>query len=302
MKPFQQLAFDAVPAVPNRPHGYFDVPHRSIEVDSKPFGPVRIHVREAGDGEPLLLIHGLMTTSYSWRYVIEPLAQRFRVIAPDLVGCGASDKPVVDYSVENVARFVAELQEALGVRGCRVVGNSMGGYVCMRLAQQDPAAMSKLVNIHSPGLPMFRLHALKTALALPGSEVLFHWLIRRDPLRWAHTRVHYWDESVKSLEEAHAYGDPLAKEDGRTALSRYLRDTMAPAGIERFVAELRRQPFPVPLRLIYARRDPMVPPEVGTGLHALVPEAELIWLDRCSHFAHVDRPEKLVELIAEFAS
>jgi pimeloyl-ACP methyl ester carboxylesterase len=53
---------------------------------SRPFGELRVHYREHGKGEPLLLIHGLMTTSYSWRYVYSALGSRYRIIAPDLPG------------------------------------------------------------------------------------------------------------------------------------------------------------------------------------------------------------------------
>src|SRR6187551_1728136 len=70
----------------------------------------RIGVRHkvTGEGPPIVLVHGLMTSSYSWRYLLEPLGRRYRVFAPDLVGAGLSDKPLgLQYSVENVARFVA---------------------------------------------------------------------------------------------------------------------------------------------------------------------------------------------------
>ena len=70
-----------------------------------------------------------MTTSYSWRYVVDELARRWRVLAIDLPGCGRSDKPKrARYGAGELARFLVELVDALGIRGCRVVGNSMGGY------------------------------------------------------------------------------------------------------------------------------------------------------------------------------
>ena len=255
-------------------------------------------MREKGDGEPLLLIHGLMTTSYSWRYLIDPLAEQFRVIAPDLVGCGCSDKPRADYGPSRLAEFIGELQDALGIRGCGVVGNSLGGYLCMQLALADPQSMRKLINIHSPGVPMARLYALKNVLRLPASRALLKWWVRRDVHRWAHGRVHYWDETVKSLEEARQYGDPLADDAGVTAFVHYLTDALDPAAMRRFVGALAS--FPVPLQLIYARRDPMVPPSVGKRLHALLPAAELLWLDDCSHFVQVDQPETLTQLIRDY--
>src|SRR4051812_46278441 len=92
-RPFRRLPYATLPAMPTRPHPYFDAPTRELSMTSAHLGRLKIHYREHGAGEPLLLIHGLMTSSYSWRYVLEALGARFRVIAPDLPGAGRSDAP-----------------------------------------------------------------------------------------------------------------------------------------------------------------------------------------------------------------
>jgi pimeloyl-ACP methyl ester carboxylesterase len=167
--------------------------------------------------------------------------------------------------------------------------------------------MSRLVNIHSPGIPEARLWALHAALALPGMRSLVAALARRDPERWAHENVHYFDERLKSLEEAREYGAPLATREGSRAFARYLAETVAPgpmADLKKRLEALRgaERAFPVPLLMIYARRDPMVPPSIGERLHALIPDSELCWLDDSSHFPQVDSPERLVALISKFVS
>jgi pimeloyl-ACP methyl ester carboxylesterase len=298
-RPFVQGRFRDLPETPRRPHAFYDLPLRHVEVASRHFGPVRIAYREIGEGPPLLLVHGLMTTGYSFRYLMPELA-RFRVIAPDLVGCGKSDKPAVRYAPAAVAAFVGELLSALDLRGCDVVGNSMGGYLAMQLALDDPGAMRRLVNIHSPGLPLARLYALRAAMALPGAPRLLHRLVLRDPLRWAHRNVHYHDESLKSLEEAREYGEPLATRAGCDAFARYLGETLDPFAMRRFAARLAAAPFPVPLLLLYATTDPMVPPVVGHRLAALVPDAEMVWLEGTSHFMHVDTPRPVAEHVIRF--
>jgi pimeloyl-ACP methyl ester carboxylesterase len=305
LRPFEQLAFDSLPETPSRPHAFSRMQTRELELDSSCFGRHRVHVRELGSGPPLLLIHGLMTTSYSWRYVAEPLSQRFRVITPDLVGCGRSDKPDRSYAPAALASWIGELMRALGIRGCTVIGNSLGGYLCIQLALRDPDAIGRLVDIHSPGVPELRLWALHAALALPGARALIAALARRDPERWAHRNVHYFDERLKSREEAREYGAPLAGTDGARAFVRYLAETIAPRPMGALLGALERrksdgQPFPVPLLLIYARRDPMVSPRVGVRLAELIPSAELVWLEDSSHFAQVDSPEELLELALPF--
>lgn len=302
MEPFEPLPLEHLPEKPRLPHAYFDAGARAVRVDSERFGAHEAHVRELGAGPPLLLVHGLMTTGYSWRYVIAPLARRFRVIAPDLVGCGRSDKPAGAYTVEALASWLGDLVRALGVRGCAVVGNSLGGHVCRRLALDDPGAMRALVDIHSPVLPEARYAALHAALAVPGARALLGALIRRDPRRWAHRHVHYFDETRKSLEEAREYGEPLATDEGARAFARWLSDAMAPAGFRAMARDLgalaaAKRPFPVPLTLVYARRDPMVRPENGAQMARWFPDAELVWLERSSHFPQVDTPDELVAIV-----
>jgi pimeloyl-ACP methyl ester carboxylesterase len=297
VKPFQRGRFEELPQEPKRPHRYFEIPGRELRLQSVHFGALDLHYRELGSGPPLLLIHGLMTTSYSWRYVIDDLARDFRVVAPDLPGCGRSAKPRVRYSGPALARLILEFQQALAIPGCLTVGNSMGGYLCMRAAQLDPGAFKKLVNIHSPGPSAARYLALNLALSLPPLRSLLSWYVRRAPRRWAHRNVHYYDESLKSLEEAGEYGDPLGTADGADAFIRYLWHTFDPGELRQFMKDLR--PLPMPLLLLYSRQDPLVPPAIGPELQRKT-NAELRWLDETSHFAHVDTPQKVLDAIRPF--
>ncbi|MGE3672169.1 MAG: alpha/beta fold hydrolase, partial [Polyangiaceae bacterium] len=201
--------------------------------------------------------------------------------------------------------WIRELVHALRIEGCAAVGNSLGGYLCMRAVLADPKLFSRLVNVHSPFRPEARLYALRTALSLPGSQRVLAAVIRRDPQRWTHRNVHYYDESLKSLEEAREYGAPLATEGGVKAFIQYLSRTVDPRGFKELLQELserrrRKRPFPVPLMLIYADRDPMVKPVNGLVLHHLVPDARYEVLKDASHFSHVDAPERTLELLFDF--
>lgn len=294
MVPFRRGRFSELPEQPRVPHGYARSQGHELDLHSEPFGRIRVHHRSLGEGPPLLLVHGLMTTSYSWRYVLEPLARHFTVHAPDLVGAGRSDKPLgARYSLPNLATFVAEYQRAVGIVGCPVIGNSLGGAICVELLQRAPASMSRLLVLHAPGFPEPRLWALKLALAIPGVESALAWFIRRDPQRWAHRNVHYWDESLKSLEEAREYGAPLADDAGARTFIRYLKDAVDPLGFMRLQRSIRNRALGAepPVLLLYARDDPMVPPALGPRWAEALPEARLTWIEEGSHFAHVDAVE-----------
>lgn len=302
-EPFVQLPFSQVPETPRVPHPYFATRAETITVSTPHFDSVRTHVRIHGQGPPLLLVHGLMTTSYSWRYVLEPLGKKFTVYAPDLVGAGRSTMVDTTYPPEAMADFLGALIDTLGIGGCAAIGNSLGGYLCMQLALQRPAALSRLLNLHSPGVPTGRMWALHVALsALPFAERILRALIFRNPERWVHKNVHYYDESLKSREEHREFAAPLRSADGVRAFFHMLKDTLDVRAMRRFVRSLEALGgrFPIPLLLVYARRDPMVPPSVGDTLRQLLPAAEFTTLPRGSHFAHVDEPELFLQAAEPF--
>lgn len=307
-EPFVRGAFADLPDTPRVPHRFGDTKLAHVRLTTPLLGRCDAAVRTFGSGPPLLLVHGLMTTSYSWRYVLEPLGKHFTLHMPDLPGNGASDKPSAPaYHPEALAEWLGAVVDALDIRGCPVVGNSMGGYLSMRLALRDPGAMSRLVNVHSPGLPEPRLYALAAALRIPFAKAGLARFVRLSPERWAHRNVHYWDESLKSREEARIYGGQLASPEGSTAFVKHLAETMAIGPIRAFRDTLaarreRGEGFPVPLLLLYAERDPMVPPRFGEELARLVPDAKLVMLREASHFAHVDGVERFLPPVLSFLS
>lgn len=303
LAPFAQLPFAEVPELPRLPHGYFEARADTVDVDSAPFGRVQVHVRVHGEGEPLLLVHGFMTSSYSWRYALAPLGRHFTCHALDLVGAGRSSKPDAPYTPGALATFLGEAMRALGIRGAPVVGNSLGGYLAMRLALDDPGSMRRLAVVHAPGLPTARMVALRWALALlPGSRALVESLCGRDPERWVHKNVHYWDETLKSREEHREYAAPLRTPEGRRAFARMLGETLDAGPMADFEARLRALEgrFPVPLMLLYAERDPMVPPAVGDRFRELLPDARFVRVARGSHFMHVDAVDEFTQAVVPF--
>ena len=303
-RPFKRLPFSKLPERPLRPHRFFELEQREVRVQSSDFGDTTVAYRQGGEGPPLLLLHGLMTSSYSFRYLTGLLEDRFTLYIPDLLGHGDTDKPVDrSYRAPRIARWLGALLRALGIWGCPAVSNSLGGYLSMWLALQEAGAFSKLVNLHSPGAPELRLRALEQALKVPGAKRLLARAARVAPERWVHRNVHYYDETLKSLEEARVYGAPLASAQGAQAFARIMAEVLSVPDLEDFnrrLVERRGEGFPCPLLMIYAREDPMVPPRVGDHLKAQIPDAELIWLERSSHFMHVDSPERVAPLLLEF--
>lgn len=300
LAPFRQLPFAEVPDAPRLPHKWAETTCRDVTIRCDGLPETRIAVREYGEGPPLVLVHGLMTCGYSFRYLLELLGHRHRLLIPDLPGAGHSDHPDVYLGPDVLARAIIATIDALGVRGAPVIGNSMGGYLCMRAALIDPGAIGRLVNLHSPGVVTARMIALRWALRVLPARWLIDRLVRRDPERWVHRNVHYYDETLKSREEHREYAAPLMTAAGRRAFYRHLRDALDAREMTKFGKRLRERPFPIPLLFVYAERDPMVPPSVGAKLHALVPDAQMVRLADASHFAHVDAAPRFVAAIEPF--
>src|SRR4028119_1563533 len=110
------------------------VEEHNVEIDGMP-----IRYLAAGEGPPLVLLHGAGDNSLDWRWVMPALAATHRVYAPDLPGSPDSARPPADYSPAFFERFVASFVDALGIGPTTFVGNSLGGLVALRVALSEPA-------------------------------------------------------------------------------------------------------------------------------------------------------------------
>jgi pimeloyl-ACP methyl ester carboxylesterase len=304
-----------LPAAGPWPHPYYDVPDAFVAVaftDAQGTERrLRVRHKTLGEGPPLVLVHGLMTSSYSWRYVIEALSRRYRVFTPDLVGSGKTDKPSdLVYSVQNVARFLAAYVRAISKEPVYLVGNSLGGLYSMRALLDEGASLAhRFVLMHAPGYPFVRTRALHTLLGAPLLGRGLASLVARVSHRWPRTfvakNVHYLRKDMMSEEECAEYGDLFTTLEGARVFARILLESVDPDEHASIVGELRTRVragrgFPCPVRILYARKDVMVPAAFGPLFHADIPGSELVWMDDASHFLQVDAPERTVDQIVSF--
>ena len=304
-----------LPATGPRPHPYYAIEDAFLNVkfEDDLGQPRRICVRHkvTGDGPPLVLVHGLMTSSYSWRYVLEPLGLRYRVFAPDLVGAGLSDKPAdLRYSVENVSRFVAAYIRTISKEPVYLVGNSLGGLYSLRALMHDGSAIARrFVLMHAPGYPLTRTRVLSSIFHAPALGPAVAELVARTAHRFPEAfvakNVHYARNDIMSQEECAEYGRLFETLEGARVFAKILDESLDPTEHASIIAELRRRagsgpPLPCPVKILYAKKDVMVPPEFGPRFHEDIPGSELVWMDDASHFLHVDAPERTVHEISSF--
>ena len=111
----------------------------------------KIHYLEAGSGPVVILLHGLGGSTANWAPTIAPLAQKYRVIVPDQIGFGKSDKPMLNYRVGTLVDFLDGFYKQLGVQKATLVGNSLGGFTAAAFALAHPEKVDKLVLVDAAG-------------------------------------------------------------------------------------------------------------------------------------------------------
>jgi len=295
-----------LPAHGPRAHPYFALPDQWLDITEPELyvAPLRVRYKLAGTGPPLLLVHGLQTTSFSWRYVIDALARDFTVVVPDVVGCGLTSHPAdFGYTAEHVGDFLAAFMRGAAEQldlppraAWNVAGNSLGGLYVSALAARHPDLVRSLVVIHAPGFvrraSRLGVELLRRGLAPPAVAHLFGpWLVRR--------YLAYHDPSIRSEEEIAEFSLAFADLEGRRAFFRIIREGLGPAQAGQLPGLLSR--IAAPTLLIWARNDTLIPPATGDRWHQALPGSRLVWLDESSHFTQVDQPERTVELIRSFA-
>lgn len=262
----------------------------------------RIAYRDEGDGEVLLLIHGMAGSSGTWRSVIPALSKRFRVIAPDLLGHGESAKPRTDYSLGAFAVWLRDFLDQVGVSQATVVGHSLGGGVAMQFVYQHPDYAKRLILISSGGLGPDVGWVLRL-LAAPGAELVLP-IIAPTPVLSAGDKVRSWLRSagIQSPRGAELWSAYSSLSDGQTRQSflRTLRSVVDYRG--QAVSALNRLSLreDLPVMAIWGERDGIIPVDHAYAAHQARTDARLEILPDVGHFAQVEAPNQVVELIEDF--
>jgi pimeloyl-ACP methyl ester carboxylesterase len=254
-------------------------PLRSIQV----FGQT-IKYYDHGQGEPLLLVHGLGAEADVWAYCLEPLSQSHRVIAPDLLGFGRSGKPLINYRVATFVEVLDRFLQALALPRVSLVGNSMGGWIAATFAIQFPERVNKLV--------------LNDAIGVVAGSVEAAIDFRPSSLQNMRTILEYMfcDRSLATdgLVEA-AYEFHLERNDGPTIASVLENIRLK---LDRLDDQLSC--IKAPTLLIWGDCDRISPLSVAENYQRLIAGAKLEVIPQCGHIPPLEKPQELVELIVGF--
>ncbi len=282
--------------------------HQHIEVDG-----LRFHVAEAGEGTPLILLHGWPEFWATWEPVMHRLSDRFRLIAPDLRGFGESDNPSPEPSDQAGADVLADdilaLMKALSIEKAGFVGHDVGAYVMQSLARRHPERCTKLLFFNCP------THGVGTRWRDP-DHINQIWYQTFHQMPYAAEIVGATRESCRAHIGFHLRHWSHKKDAFDHVLERWVDNFMRPGNLQggfnyyisqnapRLAIMSGTAPEPekikVPTRVVWGRHDPILKAEWADALPDAFEDVSIDFAEDCGHFVHYENPDRAAAEIAAF--
>ncbi|MFD3448836.1 alpha/beta fold hydrolase [Microbacteriaceae bacterium 4G12] len=242
-----------------------------------------------------VLIHGFLSSTFSYRHLIPLLAKHGTVIALDLPPFGKSDKAMhFTYSYDNLAKIVIALIEHLQVSNVVLIGHSMGGQISLFVSRQRPDLIDKLVLLCSSGYLSRANFPLIYSSYLPFFNIYVkNWIVRKGALRHLLNVVH--DQTLVDEEMMQGYAAPFYDDRIFHALTRMIRDREG----DLTSSELKH--IKTPSLLMWGEEDRVVPVHVGRRLHQDLENSHFISFAKTGHLLPEEKPYHVYERIIEFA-
>jgi pimeloyl-ACP methyl ester carboxylesterase len=262
----------------------------------------RVNFTIAGQGPPVVLIHGVAGRAGQWDQIVELLAENHTVLAPDLLGHGDSAKPRGDYSLGAHASGIRDLLVGLDFERASIVGHSLGGGIAMQFAYHFPEITERLVLVSSGGLGS-EVSLVLRAAALPGADLFI--AATAAPARTAGNAMRRGLAAVgvrppaDIAEVARGYAS-LADGDRRAAFLATLRSVVGVGGQSVDASDRHYLSEGFPVLIIWGARDPIIPVRHGERAHEAIPGSRLEILDGVGHLPQLEAPERFVAVLERF--
>jgi pimeloyl-ACP methyl ester carboxylesterase len=244
-----------------------------------------MHYLEGGVGRPVIFLHGLGAASESWRATATALAADVRVLVPDQIGFGASDKPLLDYSTAMLVDFLAEFMDDAGLEKASLVGHSMGGRVASLFALRHPERVERLVLVSGAGYkPNYDPEVLRA--------------LEFNTLDEAHRLLTllYYDDATRATDAAarKMFADRVRSGSGYT-LGRMIDSYRRGEG---FADDL--SPITAPTLIVWGKEDEIASPGAARTAHNQIAGSRLLLIERCGHLPMVEAPDELTAALRAF--
>ena len=249
---------------------------------------------EAGEGEPVVLIHGSgpgVTAYANWRLVIPVLAQKYRVLAPDIAGFGYTERrDDVTYNLDFWVRHLTEWMAAVGVKKARFVGNSFGGALTLALTARHPELVDRFVLMGAAGVDFEVTPGLDAVWGYePSVENM-----RRIAMAFVYDKSMITDDLVRSRYEA-SIRPGFHESYSKLFQAPRQRHARALATPEADIRKIQQRAL-----VIHGRDDQIVPLSNSFKLHALLERSDLHVFGQCGHWTQIERKDQFAKLVMDF--
>ena len=257
-------------------------------------GRIDTNVHDVGEGQPVLMIHGSgpgVSAWANWRLSMGPLSRTKRVIAPDMVGFGFTERPPgITYGKSVWLQQLADLLDALQIQKTDIVGNSFGGGLAIAFAIRYPERVRRMVLMGSVGLSFPITAGLDSVWGYEPSlenmrRLLDIFAYDRDLVSDELAELRYKASIRPGFQESFSAMFPAPRQKGVELL----------ASDEAAIAKLTH-----PSLIIHGREDKVIPPDVSRRLFELLPNAELHMFGKCGHWTQIEHAERFNMLVADF--
>ncbi|MBM4446753.1 MAG: alpha/beta fold hydrolase [Chloroflexi bacterium] len=276
---------------PEQPSEGVKIEHKFVEA-----GGVEWHYVEAGKGEPVVFLHGLPESWFSWHYQIETVSKKYRVIAVDLKGYGQSDKSDGDYTAQGVANELIALFDAIGLDRFSLVTHDWGTLIGDCIASTIPDRIVKYIRMEAPVL---KIDPTKH----PQFELFKNQDVATGMMSQARTFITmvYEPRTVQKISDEDMEGIifEFSRPGVAEAVPRYFRDFRLEdedVRLERF----SKMTFPV--LVLQGEKDPAQPLWYYEGIEEVFPNVEFQIIEDSGHFTELEKPEEVSKAILDFLS
>ncbi len=278
------------------------VEHRFVDLPG-----LRMHIAEAGSGEPLLLLHGWPQHWWVWRRLIPGLAERYRLICPDLRGFGWSEAPEGGYETDQLADDIVRLLDALGLERVRLIGHDWGGYICFLICLRHPGRIERHISLNTAQpFPQVDGRTLATlwrfwyqlVIAAPGLGPRLVGGGRQGFMRF----LQRWNrsEGAWSADDTELFLAPLRQPARAWASTALYRTFLVRELLPYLRGRHKSRRLRTPTLLLGGARDPVLRPAFLRGHEPYADDMRFELVPDCGHLLPEERPEVVLSRALDF--
>ena len=257
-----------------------------------------IHYAVAGEGPPIVFLHGLGASCVTWQENIGPLSERFTVYTPDIPGHGDSVKLDVEYTVQAGVSFILGFLDAIGAQDAALAGSSMGGLIALQTALQRPERVTHLVLINSAGFGR-EIAGYLRVMSLPMLGEILEGPTHRSAKAMMKLVFGPRKEYPEALFEELIRTRSLP--GGRDAVLKSLRVGVNLLGMKREHRLLDRlRELQMPLMIVWGALDPVFPSKHAQAAAEAAPASRLLFFPNAGHWPHMEEAERFNAEVTAF--